>query len=503
MKARLFALLLVAAMLLSACAPSNLGGTEDTTPSTLQTQTTTITTQPTEPPIPTPAEVIDGTYSVIVDEPSSLPPDEEIEDFYSLNYHKQSMEDASVNILHTSADGKESSTQLTYDADEKHFIYTVNGVGQTYDYLLYTPVSGQPEDDFDILHILLVSNNPDATYLDTLDEENPTAVIVYARFVTLEKSLDGYGKIPTIVKQEGIELRELGYMIYLKDSYFMVDVFNDGYPKILNDITTVHRFDYDGNLLCSVELSDYYPQIDCVELSDGGFLMSYRLGEQHNLARYDADGKQLWAHDFSTPAVVDFHVVNDVIYCFGRPIDDAIAGNIAATTLSLDGEILSEKIILNGTYSFLHVIPEEDGFKIHAYDGYKNGTGDIPYDRFCVWFDFELNVAGYEEEENLIHTQSPEGYLNGKPIFFDDPIFKYHANETFPENVNEFRNDNVIGPRSIFAYQDGYIIVRTHYMDTCFFSNSTNFPYYYEDIFTYYDSEGVPQWQYVTPIYLP
>lgn len=486
-------------MLLSACAPNNLGETESTTPSTTQTQTTaptTITTQPTEPPIPTPAEVIDGTYSVIVDEPSSLPPDEEIEDFYSLNYHKQSMEDASVNILHTSANGKESSTQLTYDADEKHFIYTVNGVGHTYDYLLYTPVSGQPEDDFDILHILLVSDNPDATYLDTLDKENPTAIIVYARFVTLEKSLDCYGDIPTIVKQEGIELRELGYMTYLKDSYFMIDLFTDSYPKITNEFTTVYRFDYDGNLLCSVELSGCYPQIDCVELSDGGFLMSYRLSELHNLARYDADGKQLWSHDFSTRAVIDFHVANEVIYCFGRSDNE----DVTATTLSLDGEILSEKIILNGNYHFLHVIPEEDGFKIYATN--SNGTGDVPYRRFCVWFDLELKVVKYEED-NSIHNLSPEGYLNGKPIFFDDPIFKYHANETFPENVNEFRNDNVIGPRSIFAYQDGYIIVRTHYMDTCFFSNSTNFPYYYEDIFTYYNSEGVPQWQYVTPIYLP
>ena len=501
MKAKLIFLLLVAVMLLSACVTNNPDEAESTPSSTSQTQTNTITTQPTDPPIPTPAEVIDGTYSVIADEPSSLPSDGDVEDFYYFNYHKQSIEDASVKILHTSADGKEDSTYLAYDADKKNFIYTVNGVGHTYDYLLYTPVSGQPEDDFDILHILLVSNDPDATYLDTLDKENPTAVIVYARFVTLEKSLESYGDIPTIVKQDGIEVRELGHMIHLKDSYFMIDLFTDSYPKITNKFTTVYRFDYDGNLLCSVELSGYYPQIDCVELSDGGFLMSYRLGEQHNLARYDADGKQLWAHDFSTPAVVDFHVVNDVIYCFGRPIDDAIAGNIAVTTLSLDGEILSEKIILNGTYSFLHVIPEEDGFKIYAYNSYKTGTGDIPYDRFYVWFDLELDVVKYEED-NSIHNLSPEGYLNGKPIFFDDPIFNYHSSETFPENVNEFGNDNVIGPRSIFAYQDGYIIVRTHYMDTCFFSNSTNFPYYYEDIFTYYDSNGVPQWQYVTPIYL-
>ena len=498
MKVRLLALLLVTVLLLSACTPNTLGGTESTTPSTMQTQTTaptTITTQPTEPPIPTPAEVIDGTYSVIVDEPSILPPDEEIEDFYSLNYHKQSMEDASVNILHTSADGNENSTYLAYDAAKKHFIYTVNGVGHTYDYLLYTPVTGQPEDDFDILHILLASDKPDATYLDTLDKENPTAVIVYARFVTLEKSLDSYGDIPTIVKQDGVDLREVGYTTYLEDSYFMEDHFTDAQPKIMNDASTVYRFDYDGNLLCSVELPGYYPNLDYVELSDGGFLMSYEAygnEVQYCLGRYDADGKQLWSHDFSTRAVIDFHVANEVIYCFGRSDNE----DVTATTLSLDGEILSEKIILNGAYSFLHVVPEEDGFKIYAY-----GTGDVPYDRFCVWFDLELNVVKYEEEDSSYNLY-PKGYLNGKPIFSDDPIFNYHANETFPENVNEFRNDNVIGPRSIFAYQDGYIIVRTHYMDTCFFSNSTNFPYYYEDIFTFYNSEGVPQWQYVTPIYL-
>ena len=496
MKAKLFSLLLVTVLLLSACTPNTLGGTESTTPSTMQTQTTaptTITTQPTEPPIPTPAEVIDGTYSVIVDKQSSLPPDEEIEDFYILNYHKYNREDASVRILHTSADGKETSTRLAYDADKKHFIYINDGVRQTYDYIIYTPVAAQPEDDFDILHILLVSDNPDATYLDTLDKENPTATIVYARFVTLDKSLDSYGDIPTIVKQEGIELRELSYMTYLEDSYFMEDVFKNTNPRIPNDATTVYRFDYDGNLLCSVTLPCYSMELDYCELSDGGFVMSYVMDKVYNLARHDADGKQLWVHDFSTPAVVDFHIVNDVIYCFGRSDNR----DITATTLSLDGEILSEKIILNGAYSFLHVVPEEDGFKIYAY-----GTGDVPYDRFCVWFDLELNVVKYEEDD-FSHTLYPKGYLNGAPVFSDDPIFNYHASETFPENVNnDFRNDNVIGPAKIFAYKDGYIIMRTHYMDSCFFTETDNFPFYYENIYTYYDSEGVPQWQYVTPIYL-
>lgn len=503
-------ILLVVLTVITGCTFSGAGNGStgsnpiSTQPTTTQTQTTaptTITTQPTEPPIPTPAEVIDGTYSVIADEQSSLYSDEDVEDFYYFNHHKLSIKDASVKILHTSADGKEDSTFLAYDAEKKNFIYTVNGVGHTYDNLIYTPVAGQPEDDFDYLHILLVSDDPDATYLDTLDKENPTAVIVYARFVTLEKSLEGYGDIPTIVKQDGIETRELGHMIYLKDSYFMIDLFTDSHPKTTNEFTTVYRFDYDGNLLCTVEFSGYYSQIDCVELTDGGFLISYRLSKQYNLARYDADGKQLWAHNFPTTALVDFHVVNDEIICFGRPIEDTVSGNITATTISLDGEILSEKTILNGTYSFLYVILEEDGFKIYAYNGYKTGTGDVPYDRFCVWFDLELDVVKYEED-NSFYTQSPEGYLNGKPIFFDDPIFNYHPSETFPENANDFGNDNVIGAHCIFAYQDGYVIVRTHYMDTCFFSHASNFPFYYENIFTYYDSNGVPQWQYVTPIYL-
>ena len=480
-------------MVLSACATNNSSETESTIPSTTQTTApTTITTKPTEPPIPTPAEVIDGTYIVI----NEKYPNDEIELFYYYNSRRENNKDDSIEILHTATDGKENSTYLAYDAAKKHFIYTINGVGHTYDYLLYTPFTGQPEDDFDILHILLVSDNPDATYLDTLDKENPTAIIVYARFVTLDKSLDSYGDIPTIVKQEGIDLRESSSADFLKDSYFMEDTFNDGYPKILNDVTTVHRFDYSGNLLCSVTLPGYSSELDYCELPDGGFVMSYVMDRVHNLARYDADGEQLWVQDFSTAAVVDFHVVDDVIYCFGRSDER----DITSTTLTLDGEILSEKIILNGTYSFLHVIPEEDGFKIYATN--SNGTGDIPYRRFCVWFDLELNVVKYEED-NSIHNLYPRGYLNGKPIFQDDPIFNYHPNEIFPENVNnDFRNYNYVGPAKIFAYQDGYIIMRTHYMDVCFFTQNDNTPFYYENIFTYYDSNGVPQWQYVTPIYL-
>ena len=494
---KLLSLLLVTVMLLSACANSNLGETESTTPSTVQTQSTTITTQPTDPPIPTPAEVIDGTYSVIDENKSDWHPEAKIEDFFCWNWHKENYESSSVEILHTSADGKESTNYISYNADKKHFTFTVNGVGHTYDYLIYTPVAGQPEDDFDILHILLVSDKPDATYLDTLDEENPTAAIVYARFVTLEKSLDSYGDIPTIVKQDGVDLREIGYTTYLEDSYFMEDHFTDAQPKIMNDASTVYRFDYDGNLLCSVELPGYYPNLDYVELSDGGFLMSYEAygnEVQYCLGRYDADGKQLWSHDFSTRAVIDFHVTNDVIYCFGRSDNE----DVTATTLSLDGEILSEKIILNGSYSFLHVIPEEDGFKIYATN--SNETGDIPYRRFCVWFDLELNVVKHEKEDRSYNLY-PKGYLNGKPIFHDDPIFNYHPNETFPENVSG-KDENVINPSQIFPYQDGYVIVRTHRMDWCSFTQRDNFPFYFESIFTYFDSEGVPQWQYVTPIYL-
>jgi hypothetical protein len=489
-------------MLLSACANSNLGETESTTPSTLQTQTTTITTQPTEPPIPTPAEVIDGTYSVIDENKSERQPDAKIETFFCWNWHKENYESSSVKILHTTEAGEENTNYISYNADRKNFTFTVNGVGHTYDYLIYTPVAGQPEDDFDYLHILLVSDNPDATYLDTLDKENPTAVIVYARFVTLDKSLDSYGDIPTIVKQDGVDLREIGYTTYLKDSYFMEDHFTDAQPKIMNEASTVYRFDYDGNLLCSVELPGYYPDLNYAELSDGGFLMSTKYYEnnedKHILARYDADGKQLWTHDFSAAAVVDFHVVDDVIYCFGRSDNR----DITATTLSLDGEILSEKIILNGNYHFLHVIPEEDGFKIYARPAYAGATGDILYDQFYVLFDFDLAIVGYEETDSTTHYGSqPKGYLNNKPIFDKDPIFNYHTNETFPENVSG-KDENVINPSQIFAYQDGYIIVRTHRMDWCSFTQRDNFPFYFESIFTYYDSEGVPQWQYVSPIYL-
>ena len=495
---KLLSLLLVAVMVLSACATSNLGETESTTPSTTQTTApTTITTQPTEPPIPTPAEVIDGTYTVIDENKSDWHPDVKIESFFYQYWHKNYYQSSSVKILHTTAAGEENTNYVSYNADKKNFTFTVNGVGQTYEHMIYTSVSGQPEDDFDLLHILLVSDDPDATYLDTLDKENPTAAIVYARFVTLDKSLDSYGDIPTIVKQEGIELRELGYMTYLKDSYFMEDIFENTNPRSPNKVTTVHRFDYDGNLLCSVELPGYYPNLDYAELSDGGFLMSFynsfESKVRYSLARYDSDGKQLWIHDFSTPSVVDFHIVNDVIYCFGR----SDTRDITATTLSLDGEILSEKIILNGSYSFLHVIPEEDGFKIYA-NNYGE-TDDMPYHKFCVWFDLELNVVKHEKEDRSYNLY-PKGYLNGKPVFSDDPIFNYHASETFPENVSG-KDENVFSPIHIFSYQDGYIIVRTHRMDWCSFTDN-NFVFYFEDIYTYYDSNCVPQCQYVTPIYL-
>ena len=502
-KIKLCNLLLAVVMLLSACANSNLGETENTTPSTMQAQTTaptTITTQPTEPPIPTPAEVIDGTYSVIDENKPDWHPEQKIELFFLNNHSREYWKSDFVNILHTTADGKESKTQLVCDPSNDYFKYINGDEKYTYRHLIYTPIDGGPEDDFDILHILLLSDNPDATYLDTLDKENPTAVIVYARFVTLEDSIDSYGDIPTIVKPEGVNPRESLYSSYLKDSYFMIDIHNDNNPRILNDTTIVHRFDYNGNLLCSVTLPNYTISVDFVELSNGGFIassLSYENGRTHSLACYDADGNLLWTHDFSTAAVVDFHVVGDVLYCFGRSDNY----DMIATTLSLDGEILSEKIILNGGYTFLHVVPEEDGFRIYALGSYGNDA-DITLNRFYVLFDLELNIVEHEEDDSLYNIP-PAGYLNGEPIFGDNPILNYHPEERLPESNFDIEDISVIKVAEIFPYQDGYIIFRTHYMDYCCFTAQNTYTYYYENIYTYYDSEGVPQWQYVSPIYLP
>ena len=297
---KLLSLLLVTVMLLSACANSNLGETESTIPATMQTQTTaptTITTQPTEPPIPTPAEVIDGTYSVIDENKPDWHPEQKIELFFLNNHSREYWKSDFVNILHTTADGKESKTQLICDPSNDYFKYINGDEKYTYRHLIYTPIDGGPEDDFDILHIVLLSDNPNATYLDTLDKENPTAVIVYARFVTLDESIDSYGDIPTIVKQEGVSPRESFSATFLKDSYFLEDYHNDNYPRFNNDATIVHRFDYNGNLLCSVTLPDFTGNVKYVELSDGGFIassLSYENGRIHSLARYDADGNLLF-----------------------------------------------------------------------------------------------------------------------------------------------------------------------------------------------------------------
>ena len=177
MKVRLLALLLVAVLLLTACAPSNLGGTETTAPSTSTTQTTTTTapTQPTEPPIPTPAEVIDGTYTVCdisLPSMSIIDPELDIGAFFRRHYQNDSTKNDSIEILHTTSDGTESTIKVVYNASNKYFRYTEGDVSQTYDYIVYAPISGQPEDDFDYLHIVLLSDNPNATYLDALDKEN-------------------------------------------------------------------------------------------------------------------------------------------------------------------------------------------------------------------------------------------------------------------------------------------------------------------------------------------
>lgn len=486
---KLLSLLLVTVMLLSACANSNSGETESTTPSTSQTQSTTITTRPTEPPIPTVDEVIDCTYET---EGGTNAFAQFVHPTYDIN---------KISVTRTSPDGTTTVMNLARQGNEG-FVYKAGDTTLSFRYLVYCIYPGTDTDNFDYLEYVLMANDTNATYLDTLNKENPSAVVIYAEYQDFTGELaEKYGTIP-----EGVQnLTSLDpyYLARtrsaLETTFFIQDT----------DYNT-HRYDYEGNLLFSTE--DDLEKFR--ELPDGGFIAALNTPcptelspalQYASIVRYDKNGSQIWkytpvneAGEYSLTGggalVKDIQYHNDQIYVFTDTSDIYI--------LSTDGKLLSYKDHHNMP-SFRRIVPTEEGFTVSGtgyaeYTGIPAPAGESGSFNYVATMDFDGNIVEVSYPDELNSNAIEAGVL-GQVIYRDNPIFTPTEGDKLPDK--EYTE-------SIAAYdtEDGYVLIRIHDLDkNCdmYVHGGLQDTPYSELIFTGYDKNGTPLWQTTSPVFGP
>lgn len=506
-KARPLALLLVAVMLLSACVTNNPDEAENTTPSTLQTQTTaptTITTQPTqptEPPVPTVTEVINCTYS----SGSNF-----IEFFHNITHYNYQKDPSKTRVTRTAPDGTESYFELEYDFDKKTIYYREDDIKRSFSHIGYYTYIGGEEDDFDIMEYVLLSNDTEASYLDTIDEDEPSAIVVFAQRTTLEGRVESYGDAPEdILSLADINGHYWAYADSMENSLFYAE------KNWVENFQTLHRYDFSGNLISSTQLDQGLLYRDVCELKDGEFVVSGLNSEGVILFRYDKAGNEVWRYTFPKEEsynglITHIFFVNNEIYTFGYYKNENKALDVVCMKFSMDGKRLERKTFGGNDDTLLYGAEEIDGgFRITGTS--RSSEGDFPFMEpddpifasFSADLDYDFNLISTAETDDGIPDSYVVGIMDGKRYFHKDPIFTEHVNDKLPESRDEEgrMNDQQLAPCDIFSYGDGYVIIRRHNLLTeCdFYWSSWDYPRFKELIFTGYDSSGTPLWQFSVP----
>lgn len=508
MRKKLFICVMAAALFLSACSINPDNPTKSTTAPSL----TTLPAQPTQPTnTSNPAQIIDSTYTASDDTAffagTTL--------LQQLQISARKGEAFSVRVQRTNPDKTKTEIQIQYDPEKKAFTYQADGESRTFSHLIATRHAAGFGTSF--YELFLLSNKPDATYADALGA-NPSAIVVYANYVELADLVESYGTVPSIIRQSAIGCLEFEQGVYLEKSFFLIDSKEDDlwFPTSKPSLT-LYRYDYSGNLLCTAEVPQTATSAKFCELSDGGFLMTYNapsdsLTSGPTLARYSSDGAVLWT--YSLPLNSQFPqfpcVMENAIYCFGQvdnSFDIMSRYSIAVVKLSMDGTLLAEKQFTGDNTSILYGVEVQES-SIRIYGGTSNTTGDFPYfGDFQAYMDSELNIISGEKlgDRDRNASKAILGYLGGKAVWSNDPIFNYQTGDALPLAENRIQPSENVTNLHIFSTGFGYVIIRkyTPDADTRTPSGYVGGQYDYSQlIFTGYSISGVPRWQRVTPIYL-
>jgi hypothetical protein len=258
----------------------------------------------------------------------------------------------------------------------------------------------------------------------------------------------------------------------------------------------IHRYDYDGNLLCEFDVRGIPQTI--LELEDGGFV-AFAASDTDGLYAitcYDKAGNLRWKYvpeEDGSKYIPFMYERNGDVYCFGEVKPKNQSSDILIWRISREGE-LSQKIRIGGSdFDDIHrVLETEMGFEILG--STQSGDGDLPFSQdghgvdFRLEINIDLELISKEKYENRF--DSKVGYHDGRPVFEDDELLKITRKDRFQEGMGHYIN-------GMFDWEEGYVVIRTIKHDIYTFDNPllSRLGYYDQIVITGYDSKGNPQWQ--------
>jgi hypothetical protein len=305
---------------------------------------------------------------------------------------------------------------------------------------------------------------------------------------------------------------------YCKNSFFITSAsghtsskaFYNGEPDRSDKTYLLKRYDYNGNLLCSVEIPDWPPD-RITEFDDGSFIVtlpSYSHNEATEVLYFSKEGELQWRYAYPTwhgANLGKFFRIGNNFYGFGE-WHTGTYGNyvdeIYIAKFSEDGELLADVIAGgSGEESFIAAELSDNGFTLWGKT--ESSDGEFPVGSakdaklFHVEVGFDLTFSHLTCPVQKEYSPYPYGYYKGNPVGWKDPLMEIKDSDRLPEN---FGTESTIG---LILWGTGYVILRLHYIEEYAFSWANAMPGCYRQIIaTYYNAFGWPVWQTVSEPYL-
>ena len=442
----------------------------------------------------------------------------------SFIWHCKLENDCSVSLQQIEPDGTTEDITVTFDG-EKYTITDTAGT-RSYRHVIIDRTMDKKGDAYHYGDYFFLTDDPDITigkYQKGLSSANadllPTELVLGKTGVA--DTVECYGLVPrSFDKVMSAFIDGKGYADqYCKNSFFIISAsghtsikaFYNGELDRSNKNYVLNRYDYKGNLLCSVEIP-YGPTDRITEFDDGSFIVtlySYSSSKGTEVLYFSEKGELQWHYVYPAwhgARLSKFSQIGDDFYGFGgyhtgsyeNPVDE-----IYIARFSEDGELLADVIAGgSGEESFVAAELSDNGFTLWGKT--ESNDGDFPVGSakdaklFHVEVGFDLTFSELTCPVQKEYSPYPYGYYKGNPVGWEDPLMQIKDSDRLPE---KFSIHSTIG---LIPWGTGYVILRHHYIEEYAFSHpALSMPGGYRQIIaTYYNAFGIPVWQTVSEPFL-
>lgn len=436
-------------------------------------------------------------------------------------------DERSVSLQQIEPDGTTEDITVTFDG-EKYTITDTAGT-RSYTHVIIDRTMEKKGNDYHYGDYFFLTDDPEMTIEKYQKRQFPTNADLLPTELVLGKtgaadSVECFGLVPgAFGKVMSAFVDGQGHAEeYCKNSFFIASASGYTSPKAFYngkgngpiEKYILNRYDYKGNLLCSIEIPNS-PLGRITEFDDGSFIVtlygSTYGNRQENGAEvmyYSKEGELQWHYvypDWHGALFGKFFRIGNHFYGFGS-WHTGTYGNyvdeIYIAKFSKDGELLADVIAGgSGEESLIAVEQSEQGFTLWGKT--ESSDGDFPVGSakdaklFHVEVDYDLTFSELTCPAQKEYSPYPYGYYKGDPVGWKDPLMEIKDSDRLPEN---FGTESTIG---LIPWGTGYVILRHHYIEEYAFSWDNAMPGCYRQIIaTYYNSFGYPVWQTVSEPYI-